>query len=361
MRSAVYYGKRDVRFMDRPEPAISEMNNVKIKVRCCGICGSDLEEYYYGPVVAPVEEHPLTHQKIPFTLGHELSGQVVEVGPNARNIHVGDWVVCHPVISCGQCYWCKKGVMCLCEQMACLGLQRDGGFADYVVVPETNCFPIPRDTDMRVITLIEPCATAVRNVRRGQVRFGDNVLILGGGTVGLLTIQTARLAGAKKIVVIEINEYRSQVALELGADAVFDPRTPDLRKKLLEVTGGEGVQVAIECVGKSESVVLATELIEKGGNVVLVGICPEPAPILTRNIARSEINIYGIHGFDYDDLRTSIDFIQSGRINAARLVTKVIPLEQMVEEGLEKLGPNGDRDIKIVVDMALEGGSHVPV
>lgn len=339
--------------MDSPEPMISEFNNVKIKVRCCGICGSDLEEYYYGPVVAPVEEHPLTHQKIPFTLGHELSGEVVEVGPNVKNIKVGDLVVCHPVISCGECYWCKKGVMCLCEQMACLGLQRDGGFADYIVVPETNCFRIPEGTDMGVITLIEPCATAVRNIRRGQLRFGDNVVILGGGTVGLLTIQTAKLGGAKKIIVIEVNEYRSQVALELGADAVFHPNTPDLHQKILDVTNGEGVQVAIECVGKSESVVLATEIVEKGANVVLIGICPDPAPIFTRNIARNEINIYGIHGFDYDDLRASIDFIQSGEIDAARLVTKVIPLEKIVDEGFEKLGPNGDKDVKIVVDMTL--------
>lgn len=336
---------------DTTEPMVRGELDVKIKVRCCGICGSDLEEYYYGPVVAPVEEHPLTHQKIPFIIGHEFSGEVVEVGSSVKNVQKGDLVVAHPVLSCGECYWCKKGVMCLCDQMACIGLQRDGAFADYVVVPERNCFRIPEGTDMGVITLFEPCATAVRNVKRGRLKLGDNVLILGAGTVGLLTIQTARLAGAKRIIAVETNEYRSKVALELSADAVFRPDEPDLKKRIMEFTQGEGVQVVIECVGKSESPALALDMVEKGGSVVLVGICPEPSPMLTRNIAREEINIYGVHGYDYDDLQTSIDLIREGRINAAALVTRTIRLEDIVEEGLEKLGPNGQKDIKIVVDM----------
>ena len=351
MRSAVYYGKRDVRLSERPEPMVCGELDVKIKVRCCGICGSDLEEYYYGPVVAPMEEHPLTHQKIPFTLGHEFSGEVVEVGRGVKNVKAGDLVVCHPVLGCGECYWCKKGVMCLCEQMACIGLQRDGGFADYVVVPERNCFLIPQGTDMGVITLVEPCATAVRNVRRGHVGIGDNVLILGAGTVGLLTVQTARLSGADKIIAVEVNDYRAKLALELGADAVFRPDDPALRQHIARLTGGRGVQVAIECVGKSESPALALELVEKGGRVVLVGICPEPSPMLTRNIAREEINIFGVHGFDYDDLQTSLDFIRQGKIRADVLVTKTIALEDIVDEGFEKLGPNGEQDVKIIVDL----------
>ncbi|MGM9522380.1 MAG: 2,3-butanediol dehydrogenase [Oscillospiraceae bacterium] len=351
MKSAVYYGRRDVRLCESPEPEIREPNSVKIKVECCGICGSDLEEYYYGPVVVPTSTHPLTGRQLPLILGHEFSGTVVGTGDNVTKVKAGDKVVVNPVLGCGSCYWCRKGVPCLCEEMACIGLQSDGAFAEYAVIPEDNCMLLPEGTPMDTITLIEPCATAIRNVRRGQVKLGDNVLVIGAGTVGLLTIQAARLSGADKVIAVEPNPFRSRTALKLGADAVFEPDCSNLKEELRRVTGGIGVNVVIECTGKSDSPVLALEAVEKGGNIVLVGICPEPSPLLTRNIARAEINLFGVHGYVKDDLRDAVRLISSGRIDAAPLVTDRISLDNIVDQGFEQLGPNGKENIKIIVNI----------
>lgn len=354
MKSAVYYGQRDVRLVDSPEPSVTKTNDVKIKVECCGICGSDLEEYYYGPVVVPTTTHALTGRKAPLILGHEFSGEVIDTGSAVSKVKIGDKIVCNPVLGCGKCKWCRKGVPCLCENMACIGLQGDGGFAEYVVIPEDNCILLPEGTAMDSITIIEPCATAIRNVRRGQVGLGDNVLVIGAGTVGLLTIQAAKLAGAANVIAVEVNPFRMQVALNTGADAVFSPYEKDLKEKLRELTGGSGVNIVIECTGKSESPALALEVIEKGGNIVLVGICPEPSPLLTRNVARGEINLYGVHGYVNEDLRDAVSYVQSGKINVEPLITGRIGLDRIRTDGFEKLGPNGERNIKIIVDMKLD-------
>lgn len=353
MKSAVYYGREDIRLCDRPEPSLRDSHSVKIKVRCCGICGSDLEEYYYGPVVAPTSVHPLTGCQIPITLGHEFSGEIVEVGEDVSLVKCGDLVVCNPVLGCGECDWCKKGVPCLCEQMACIGLQSDGAFAEYIVVPEANCMLLPEGAPMDAITLVEPCATAIRNVRRGQVTIGDNVLVIGAGTVGLLTIQAARLAGAATVSAIELNDFRCRTALAMGADAAFSPFEEDLKEKLRAVTKGRGVNVVIECTGHSSSPTQALELVEKGGSIVLVGICPEPSALLTRNIARAEIDLYGVHGYTRDDLRDATAAIQAGKIDVQPLITDRIPFDKVVSEGFDKLGPRGEKNIKIIVDMTL--------
>ncbi|MBE6018088.1 MAG: 2,3-butanediol dehydrogenase [Lachnospiraceae bacterium] len=351
MKCAVYYGKNDVRLEDWPEPELKKNTDVKIKIDYCGICGSDLEEYYYGPVVVPEKAHPMTGRKMPLILGHEFSGTVESVGSAVKSVRPGDRVVVNPVLGCGECYWCKKGVPCLCESMACIGLQSDGAFAEYAVIPEDNCMLVPEGADMASITLIEPCATAIRNLKRARMKVGDNVLVIGAGTVGLLTIQAARLAGADKVMAVEVNEFRSEMALKLGADAVFSPFEDDLKKKIRGITGGRGIQIAIEITGKESSPVLALEVIEKGGTIVLVGICPEPSPLLTRNIARNEIDIFGVHGYTKDDIRDSISFISSGRIKAAELITGIIGIDSIVDKGFNKLGPNGEKEIKIIVDM----------
>jgi len=348
MRAAVFYDKKNIKVEDVPQPSISSDNDVKIKVSWCGICGSDMEEYLYGPVVIPEKRHPLTNKKLPLILGHEFCGKVVSVGDDVSRFKIGDKVIAHPIISCGNCYWCKHDVMCLCEKMACIGLQGDGAFAEYVVVPQKNCYQVKENEHFEYLALTEPTATAYRAVQKLNIHVGENILILGGGTIGLLALQIAKLAGANVIVLEVINE-RIRLAKELGAYEALNPLGNDIKKEIEKITDGKGVSKIIECVGNAKAAGLACDLVNKGGTIVLVGISPDLSLINTVDLVRAEKKIIGVHGYDTSNFEMSFSLINEGRLDVKKLVTNKIYLENIVEDGFEELAQRPEKNIKILV------------
>jgi len=349
MKAAVFFGQKDIRVVDVEEPQISKPNEVKIKVCYCGICGSDIEEYLYGPIVVPTEPHPLTGRMRPIILGHEFSGEVVDVGKNVKSVNIGDKVVVNPILSCGECYWCKRDTPCLCKRMACMGLGTDGAFAQYIVVPTENCYKVSLEAPLDKLALAEPTGVALRAIRKAGMQVGDDIIIIGAGTIGLIALQIARIAGANKIFVIVRSPGRIKLAEKMGASAVLNSSTDDIEKEIQHLTHGEGVNKIIVLAGNKSLPGFASALVEKGGLVMLLGISPQPCPININDVVISEKCLLGSHGYNKNDFKKSVNFIVSGMLDIDTLITKRIKLNDIVREGFEELAVPHGKNIKILV------------
>ena len=237
MQAAVWHARNDIRIEDVPVPSAPGPGEVIIKVGACGICGTDLEEYRAGPLFIPVDKpNPLTHKQAPLILGHEFAGEVVEVGQGVTEFKVGDRLAPDVLLYCGECYWCQRHQVSLCDSLAALGLMGDGGLAEYCKLPVNMAIRIPNGLSDDHAAMAEPLSVAVRAVRRGRMLAGENVAVFGGGTIGLFCLQVARAAGAGEVFVVEPLPNRRALAKQLGASEVLDPTQVDVPTALRKLT-----------------------------------------------------------------------------------------------------------------------------
>jgi len=352
MKAAVFYGKKDIRIEEIKEPKISVDDDVKIKVSWCGICGSDMEEYINGPVIVPTKPHPLTGKTLPLILGHEFSGEVVEVGEKVKEIKIGDKVVAHPILTCNQCYWCKQDVICLCKKMACIGLARDGGFAEYLVVPDKNCFKLPRNIPLDKMSLVEPAATSLHALGKARIGTDSNIVIIGAGTIGLFLLQMAKTMGVSKIIVMDVIDTRLEIAKSLGVSGVLNIKNMDIQKIkdfLSGEIGSDRIDIVFECAGHHSAVELSCQIVDKGGKIILIGISASLSLINTNDIVISEKELIGCHGYNGKIFKGTIDLFIHNKIQVYPLITKKIFLTDIVKEGFEELIKNPDKHLKILV------------
>src|SRR5438270_2005080 len=221
MRAVRYHAARDIRVEQVAEPDGLGPRELLVRPRFCGICGTDLHEYLAGPIVTPAEPHPLTGAQNPQILGHEFSADVVEVGREVTSARPGDRVAIMPLIFCGQCYYCLRGLNHLCTRMACVGLSWAwGGIGELAVVLDYQVAVLPEELSYEQGAVIEPAAVAEYGVRRGGVRPGDTVLITGAGPIGALAVLAAQAAGAGVVYLSEPNQVRARAAKGIGTDAI---------------------------------------------------------------------------------------------------------------------------------------------
>ena len=347
MKAAVWYGKKDVRIEQFPEPPLQE-GFVRAKVRWCGICGTDLHEYESGPIMIRMEPHPLTGIAPPVVLGHEFSGVVVECGKGVTGPKPGDRIVTNTLYTCGACYWCKRGQYSLCEKMGGIGLASHGAFAEYIHVKADQCLVIPPEVEDDTAALVEPMAAAVHAVRQGRILEGDSVAIVGAGPIGLMALQAARIAGAGPLFSIEPSEIRRKKAAAYGA-VTLDPRDDSFREALLEHTGGVGPDVTIECVGASETGPLAVSLVRRGGRAVIMGVFSEPSQIHFNEVVFNEKEIVGSLCY-INEFETVLRLLADGRMSGDGLISSRIVLDDLIEKGFEELIHNKENHIKILVE-----------
>lgn len=349
MKAAVWYGRKDIRVLDVQEPPPPGPGQVKIKVHWCGICGSDLHEYLAGPIFIPVEEaHPLTGARAPLILGHEFSGEIVEIGPGVTKFQVGDRVTSDACQVCWECYYCRRYLYNLCENLAFTGLMANGAFAEYVNVPAYTLYKLPDNISSEAGALVEPLAVGIHAVRQASVREGDVVVVLGAGPIGLVTLQAARAAGASKVFVIETAKARKEFAWQMGATAVFDPGEGDVARRVLEATDGLGADVVLECIGNEKTAPLAVQLARKGGKAVIVGVFEKESNINFNDIVFTEKQVIGSLGYA-GEFSVAIDLLADGRVKAEPLITGKIRLEEIVTRGFEELVNRKEKHIKILV------------
>ena len=350
MKAALWYKQRDVRIEDVKEPQVKD-DTVKIKVKWCGICGSDLHEYLAGPIFIPVDKpHPITGEKAPVIMGHEFSGEVVDIGKNVANVKIGDRVVVEPMDVCGKCPACLNGKYNLCSSLGFHGLAGGGGgFSEYTTFLSKFVHKIPDSLSYEKAALIEPMSVALHSLRVGSFVIGQSAVVTGAGPIGLATIECLKAAGAKQVLVIQRKSMRQQYALRAGADAVLDPGAVDVTAEIMRLTGGLGVDIAFETTGSQQCYQLALDGLTYAGTLVVTSIWEGKIEYNPNTIVMSEKKIVGSICY-CNDFPSTIAMMADNRIKADGYITKRIFLDDIVTEGFATLtGPDKKAQVKIIV------------
>lgn len=319
-----------------PEPGEGQ---VLVKVSACGVCGTDVHIYHSGKGSAEVVP--------PVILGHEFSGHIVKLGSGVTGLEEGQLITVDPNIYCGKCRPCRQGQKQMCHHMRAVGVNMDGGFADYCLVPYAQCVPVPEGTDPELAALAEPLACCLHGIDRVGIRPGENVLVIGGGTIGQIMLQLARLAGAAKVVLSEPVEIRRELAVRLGADAAIDPLHEDLPRRLSELLSRDGADVVIECVGNPRTSAQAVDAAAGCGRVMLFGV-PNPDAVLQTKmhpIFQKELTIMGSF-VNPDTHSRAVALLSSGQLKLKELITHRFPVSQL-EEAIKM--QTGTQSIKVLV------------
>ena len=320
MKRVVIKSPEKIGFEDVPEP-IPGPGEIAIEVAYCGICGSDLHAYQ--------GKHPFI--SLPATPGHEFSGRIHNLGEGTRGFFKGHRVIVEPSLVCGECYLCRTGRYNICEKLRVMGCQGDGAMQKYFIVPASKVVPIPDQLSMKHAAMAEPLAVGVHAARRAGSMQGLNVAIFGAGTIGLTLLQVVRLAGAKRIAVVDLQEPRLKLARKIGATVTLDPAGTNPVASLKGMEVYEGWDVAFECVGIEPTIRQCLDLVRKGGKVVVVGVFGDETKITMANIQDRETEVVGTLMYIRRDFVDAVDYIASGVMTVEPLISAVYPLDQAAE------------------------------
>lgn len=348
MRAAVYHGAGDVRIEERevPRPGPDE---VLLRVTRSGICGTDAAEYHDGPGLFPVRRrHPTTGHLGPMVMGHEFIGEVVDCGPGAERLH-GRRLATGAGVSCGGCAWCQRGRTNLCAGYWTLGLNADGGLAEYAVVPVSTCVPVPDGCADDSAGLAQPLAVGLHAAHRSGAGAADTVVLVGAGAIGSFIL--CGLAGRDigRIIAADISDARLTTALALGATEVVNVADRDPMEAIADLLGGGAADVVIEASGVPGSAQRAITMAARGGRVLLVGLAHQPQRLDLDDATLREVDmVTTVAHVCATDLPQALGLLADGRI-AGHLLDRVIGLDDLVGQGLEAL-LTGRATGKILVD-----------
>ena len=312
------YGKFAIADVPRPEPGDRE---VLVCVAACGICGSDVHGY----------DGSSGRRIPPLVMGHEAAGVIVAVGPGVTAYKQGDRVTFDSTVYCGQCVYCRRGEVNLCDRREVIGVscgeyRRDGAFAEYIAVPERILYRLPSKMSFPEAAMLEATSVALHAVRVSGVKQGDTALVVGAGMIGLLTMQALRAAGVGRVMIADIDETRLTLGELLGADEALRGTGEDIAKAVLARTGGVGADVVFDAVGRAKTVAESIDSVRKGGTVTLIGnIAPEVTLPLQKVVSR-QIRLQGTAA-SAGEYPEAMELISSGRIHVRPLITAVVPLE----------------------------------
>lgn len=355
MLAARFYDKKDIRLEDVAVPQLGAPDDVLVEVAWCGICGTDLHEYLVGPIVTPVQPHPLTGATLPQTLGHEFSARVVEVGADVSGVAVGDRVAIMPAIVCGKCDYCRRGLGHLCLKFACTGLSADtGGLAQFAVLKDYQVSRLPDEVSDLEGAVVEPASVAAYGIDRAQVRGGDVVLVTGAGPIGILSALYANAIGASTVVIAEPNPNRAALARSIDVGPVLDPTQNGFAEAVSELTRGIGVDVVAECSGSTPGLATALQSVRRRGSIVQTGLHTTPATLDAMLLSAKDVSLLGSWCYLITDWPRIIRLIASGKYPVGQAVTARIPLRNVVTQGFDVLiDPRGDQ-LKILASPTLD-------
>lgn len=322
MKSAVFYGKHDLRVEEYEMPKVGP-KDVLIQVKACGVCGTDVHIYEGDKGAAEVTP--------PTILGHEFSGVIAEVGSEVTNYKAGDRVCIDPNCYCGACEPCRNGVVHYCEHMIGYGTTVNGGFAEYCAVNERQVYKLGDNTSFEQGAMTEPVACCLHGMDMCEIRPGHQVVVIGGGMIGLLMLQLSRLAGAAKVALLEPVESKREVGKKLGADICIDPIHEDVEARLKE-EGMTWVNTVIECVGRPSTIEQAIDIAGNKAVVMMFGLTKPDETISVKpfEIFRKELVLKASYINPYTQKR-ALDLIDSGRLDVSSMVYEVADLDELAD------------------------------
>ena len=322
MKAGVFFNKNDLRVteIEKPTPKADE---VLIKVMACGICGTDVHIFCGDEGCFPTPPGTV--------LGHEFSGIAEAVGENVKNIKPGDRVCVDPNKLCNECYYCKSGIGHFCEEMTGIGTGVNGGFAQYCVVPQSQVYKIADTTSYEAAAMTEPVACCVHGIDMCNISCGDTVAVIGGGMIGMIMLQLAKLSGAGKLIMIEPVIEKHETAKKLGADICIDPINTDI-KAVLAQNNIDRISCVIECVGKPQTMETAISIAGKSSTVMMFGLTAPEETITVKpfEIFKKEIVLKASFINPYTQKR-ALELIDNGKIDVTSVVYACESLEKLPE------------------------------
>lgn len=356
MKAVRIYGEGDIRVEDvsiaDPRP-----DQVQIKVKYCGICGSDLHAYLEGWGL-PTQPHPLTGKTVPITLGHEFSGEVVSVGSDVTDLNVGDAIAVEPLLACGECENCRAGNYNFCNNVVAedgagnfLGFSEDGGMAEYANIDDVFAHKLPEGMEYELGALCEPTSVAYEGLKRSHLREGQTVAVMGAGPIGLVTALLARIAGANRVYISDVSQVRLDKARELGFTDVLNPTTDDVNAAI-RADYPNGVDITFECAGVQPTFDTALKITKRTGVVQIVALFGKPVTVnLTDDVIMQGINILTTLCYN-NSFDTVLGIINNNKKQFLPIVTKKVSLDDAVEDGIKTLSTDKSQ-VKIMIDPEL--------
>lgn len=334
----MYYNNKDIRIEDIPKPKISP-DELLVKAMACGICGSDVIEWY-------------RIKKAPRVLGHEMTGEIVEVGENVKDFKIGDRVFVSHHVPCNECRYCLNGHHTVCETLHSTNFD-PGGFSEFIRVPKINIelgtFLLPDEISFEDGTFIEPLGCVIRGQRKANVKKGHTVLVLGSGISGILHIQLARILGAKRIIAADINEYRMNAAKKFGADEVIDAKE-DVSDRVRGFNEGRLADCVIVCTGAIPAIKQALKSVD-GGGIILFFAPTDPGiniPLPFNEFWGGQVTLTTTYAAAPVDIKEAIELIRSRKVNVHDMITHRLSLAETAK-GFQ-LVADAKESIKVIIE-----------
>lgn len=327
MKIAIFEKIGKFKIIDAPIPEIAS-NEVLIKVKYCGICGSDIATYQTGIF------------GIGLTLGHELAGEIAKIGANVKGYNIEDKVTAGGLLPCGECPACKKQDYWHCSVADyAFGVTKPGAYAEYLKVPARFLHKLPDNVSFEEATFINPLTDVIHGVISAGFQPGMNVLVMGAGALGLLTMQYLKSQGTGKVFVTEIDKKRAKLAKKLGADYVFDPEKENLYVTLDPLTNYQGPDLVIDCAGSKKAIYDAFSLVKHGGKILILALYHGLVELDLLTLVMRRIIIQGELSSVFEEYPIALELISKGKVRVKEMISGIIPLEKVNETFKKFMNP----------------------
>ncbi|NBI91660.1 alcohol dehydrogenase [Lachnospiraceae bacterium] len=339
MLQQVMTAPKEIEFREVPVPAAGD-SQVLVKIMNIGICGSDIHVYH--------GKHPFT--SYPVTQGHEVSGEIVELGKDVTEFHVGQKVTIEPQVYCGKCHPCRHGKYNLCEELKVMGFQTTGTASEFFAVDASKVTPIPEDMSYEEGAMIEPLAVAVHAVRQmGDVK-GMNIVVIGAGPIGNLVAQTAKGMGAARVMITDVSDLRLDKAKECGIDICVNTKGKDFGEAMLEAFGPDKADVIYDCAGNNITMGQAIKHARKGSVIVLVAVFAGMAEVDLAVANDHELDIKSTMMYRHEDYLGAIELVNEGKVHLRPLISKTFAFKDYLK-AYQYIDENRETTMKVIINV----------
>lgn len=339
MRQAVMTKPGHIEINDVPFEFDLRSNEIVLQIKKIGVCGSDIHVYH--------GEHPAT--PYPVIQGHEYAGVVHSIGSNVKSVKVGQKATARPQLVCNQCNPCKRGHYNVCQKLRVQGFQAPGTAQDFFVVSEDRLIVLPDQFSFEQGAMVEPTAVGAHATNRTSKIEGKNVVVSGAGTIGNLVAQFAKVRGAKKVLITDVSNYRLEIAKECGIDGVLNVAETSFSHGVKDFFGDEGFQVGMEAAGVQPSLDVLIENVEKGGDVVIIGVFSENPKVNMYFLGEHELNVLGSMMYKHEDYEEAVDKIAKGQIRLEPLMSKHFDFKNFID-AYHYIDKQGEKSMKVFID-----------
>lgn len=322
MKALLMKEYKKLTYTDFDDPKIEDPGEILVKIKTVAICGSDVHGF----------DGSTGRRKPPIVMGHEAAGEVVETGKAVKAFKKGDLITFDSTIYCGNCFFCRRGQVNLCDNRTVLGVscdeyRRHGAFAEYVVIPERIAINIPEGLPLEEAACTEPAAVAAHAVRLTPISLNDSVAVVGSGLIGNLILQLLKSSCAGRIIALDTDPARREIAKKFGAEEVFDPADPALLEKIKGITGGRGADCVLEAVGATSPIATAISVVRKGGSVTLVGNVSPKVEIPLQAVVSRQLSLQGSCAIS-GEYPLALDLMARKKIDVKSLISATVPMSE---------------------------------